>query len=108
MDVDTLKKELKLAEDRYILECGTLIMKWVMSNNEFNVGDFVRCVLGIIKVDKVFFKEGHGEFSIVYHGYRYRQDGKTLIPVTSKENRGVFHQEICKRVDTTDMDIKPR
>lgn len=71
----TKEHKLKKEESRLLEEFESAVhnirLKFVKENAEFKVGDFIRNVTGIIKVDEIAYEVFMDTIEIVYKGLRY-------------------------------------
>jgi len=71
---ETLKSALHKARTQYVLD-----------NAKFKVGDYVRGITGIIKVESIKYDIVLGEIFIQYCGYKYWYKDKELVRTKQKE-----------------------
>lgn len=71
MDKKDLKKFEQVLLEDYQTKVHQLRLRYVNENAKFEVGDFIRNVTGIIKVENISYDIIKGDIEIVYNGYRY-------------------------------------
>ena len=59
--------------------------QYANDNAKFKVGDYIRCVTGIIKVEKIKYQHFMGTTHIGYCGYKYWYKDKQLVRTKKKE-----------------------
>jgi hypothetical protein len=77
-------EELKLKE-QYLEGLHDLRTKYVNSNAKYRVGDFIRCVTGIIKIEDIRYQLMDDDVQIVYCGYKYQYKNKELQKILNKD-----------------------
>jgi len=58
---------------------------YALSNSKFVVGDYIRCVTGIIKVEEIKYQNFMGTTHIGYCGYKYWYKDKQLVRTKKQE-----------------------
>ena len=58
---------------------------YLQANRKFNDGEFVYCILGIIKIEKAVLENFLNVLEIGYSGYRYRKVNGKLFRTKNKE-----------------------
>jgi len=77
----------KNLDDEYMNNVRERRLQYVLNNAKFKVGDFIRNVTGIIKVDRIDYDMMRGEPQIIYYGKRYKKlHGKLLRTKDKKES----------------------
>jgi len=71
MNKDDLRRFEKIILEDYQTKVHKLRLLYAEENAEFEVGDFIKNVTGIIKVERISYKLFRDSIEIVYKGYRY-------------------------------------
>ena len=83
------QQELQQQEEqlhKYLKEnLHALRTQYMEANAEFKVGDFIRSVQGVMKIELVRYKSYQGETWVEYCGYKYRYKDKTKVLSRTKQ-----------------------
>jgi hypothetical protein len=58
---------------------------YALNNNKFEIGDYIRSITGIIKVEQIIYQHIMGSTHIGYCGYKYWYKDKQLVRTKKKE-----------------------
>ena len=78
-----LEEEYAELIKEYDLKKCKVVTKYVNKNTKFKKGDFVYCVLGVIKIENVKWSSFFEDIQISYEGPKYRRDKGKLIRTKS-------------------------
>jgi len=98
MDLKEYIKRETILKDKLEKDLDKLRTKYIESNAEFKVGDFIYNVTGIIKVEKVdlwiWDRDGHTkDIEVEYWGYKYRKSNGVLYKTKN------YNKELSKLGD---------
>lgn len=84
------KEELILKEQElyysYVEDLDNLRMDYAKKNALYKIGDFVRSVTSIIKIECIAYEIYFNEINVQYCGYKYRYLDKNTITKTKTNN----------------------
>jgi len=81
MTITQLKERELEIQKRCTLLIESLHQEFIEENAKFKVGDFVRNVTGIIKIESIRYDQ-YSDGGITYCGFKYRWlDDKSLLPL---------------------------
>lgn len=106
MTIDDYNKRKNALECEYLEKLAGLNLDWAHENKEFNVGDFIQNVTGIICVERIAIEGGESYYpTIVYVGKRYRKlHGKLISTKTRDKGRIIFN---AKKINNPIVDEVP-
>lgn len=85
MTIEELQTIEKLAYEILEDTLHSARTKYALDNARFKVGDYIRSVTGIIKVDEIKYDSFMGTTHIGYCGYKYWYKDKQLVRTKKKE-----------------------
>lgn len=94
MTKDKLKKQEKDAHKLFLNTLHNLRNDYAKNNATYKVGDFIRSITGIIKVDEIIYKTQldelgtHVDTFIAYCGYKYEYKDN-LLYIKHKQTKSV-------------------
>lgn len=83
--MEQYNKDIREIEKKYKEELHIIRTQFVERNKEFNIGDFIGNVTGIIKVERISYRIFYDTIDVEYHGYRYKKHHGELL--RTKDNK---------------------
>lgn len=104
MTQEELNKEIKRIEEEAEVKKHLARMEFVEANKQFEEGDFIYYVCGIMKVKRISYQIRLGETEVRYVGQRYKKS-KGVLSKTKNKYLDSFSGESLKKMDTTNLII---
>lgn len=74
-------------------------IQYANDNAKFKVGDYIRCVTGIIRVEEIKYQNFMGTTNIGYCGYKYWYKDKQLVRTKKQEQVCLTDFENLVKID---------
>jgi len=91
MTIDEYKDKLIEIESEAKVKVVKLNNQYVKENAEFEIGDFIYNVTGIIKIESIEYSNYHNYITIEYYGYRYKNWGGKLTRTKNRSLSKLVH-----------------
>lgn len=85
MTKDELYRKEHLLNEKYLEDLHNLRKSYVEPNARYKVGEFIRGLTGIIKIEDISYQYIDGDIQIIYCGYKYEYRDRVLQQVLKKD-----------------------
>ncbi len=94
--IKTYNREFEILNEKFQKDVQCLKEILIKQHCEFEIGDFVRNVTGIIKIDAISFVFNNGNPEFLYHGFRYWNNNEGFLERTKDMNKSVLRDNVTK------------
>jgi len=94
--IKTYNREFEILNEKFQSDVESLKKILIKEHCEFVIGDFVRNVTGIIKIDAISFVFNNGSPEFYYHGFRYWNNKEGVLERTKDMNKSVLKFNVTK------------
>lgn len=94
--IKTYNREFEILNEKFQRDVQNLKEILIKEHCEFVIGDFVRNVTGIIKIDAITLVFNNGCPEFYYHGFRYWDFGKGVLERTKDMSKCVLKFNVTK------------
>lgn len=106
MTADEYNKRKNAIEVEYLEKLTGLNLDWAHEAKEFEVGDFIQNVTGIIRIERITYEGGESHYpTLVYVGKRYRKLHGKLIPTKTRDKGRIMFN--ATKIKNPIVDEKP-